>query len=96
MADWIFYDAGRVRSTMRENQGRLPRFGRLIRTQVMTGAVVTLGWINYQPLPGCLDYRKKQWCSQTCDICLYYYPDWSECILIGYAPDILKRHRSRQ
>lgn len=100
MADWIFYDAGRVRSAMRENQELLPRAGRFVRTCLMTGAVATLGWINYRPLPGCLDNRCKDLCGTFCikrpkmaGDCVDFYPGWSECILMGYVPDILDRHR---
>lgn len=95
MADWIFYDAGRVRSAMRENQSLPHRAGRFVRTCLMTGTVATLGWIDYEPLPGCLDYRYKDRCKRKCKGCELYYPAWSECILIGYVPDILERHRSR-
>jgi hypothetical protein len=95
-ADMIFYDAGRVRSAMRENQDLVPRAGRFVRTCLMTGAVVTLGWIDYDPVPGCLDYRHKGRCRRKCKACEHYYPAWSECILIGYVPDILDRHRSGQ
>jgi hypothetical protein len=96
MADLIFYDAGRVRSRMRQNQSRLYRAGRLIRTSLMTTAVVTLGWIDYDPVPGCLDYRQKDRCGRDCQACDNFYPDWPWCICVGYAPDILERHRSRQ
>jgi len=94
MADRIFHDAGRVRSALRENQNRLPRAGRFVRTWLMTAAVATLGWIDYDPVPGCLDYRHKDRCTRDCPACGNFYPDWPWCICIGYAPDTLERHES--
>jgi len=93
-ADQIFFECGRVRSAMRENQKRLARAGRFVRTSLMTAAVATLGWIDYAPVPGCLDYRHKDRCDRHCQACDSFYPDWPACIMIGYVPHILERHRS--
>jgi hypothetical protein len=93
-ADQIFFECGRVRSGMRENQGWFHRAGRLIRTTLMTGAVSLLGCAGYDPVPGCLDYRDKRRCGRLCKGCSRFYPRWSECVLLGYAGGILSGHKS--
>jgi hypothetical protein len=96
-ADQIFFECGRVRAGMRKNQNALHRAGRLIRTSLMTGAVILLGWVNYKPLPGCLDYREKDLCGRHCirsveEYCNNFYPAWPKCSMPGYVPDILSIH----
>lgn len=92
MADLIFFESGRVRSRERENQQFLYRAGRLVRTSLMTGMVLGLGWTQHDPLPGCLDYRKKKTCGQNCLECGNYYAAWFFCKMDGYKPELLDIH----
>ena len=94
-ADNIFYESGRVRSKTRENQSGLDRAGRLIRTSLMTGAVVMFGWVYHDPTPGCLDSRNKDKCGRNCALCMDYYPAWRSCQAAGYEPEILGLHDCR-
>lgn len=95
MFDMMFYEGGRVRSALRENQHWLHRTGRFVRTLVMSGTVVAVGWAVKETLPGCLDYRHKKICkanSFNCVVCENFYPKWESCKLSGFQPDILKLH----
>jgi len=95
-ADQIFYECGRVRAALRRNQGMWHRCGRLVRTTMMTGAVVLAGWINHSPEAGCLDYRQAKKCGRDCcaaAVCENFYPAWPMCINPGFVPDILQGHK---
>jgi hypothetical protein len=92
-ADQIFFESGRVRSGMRHRQGWVYRAGRWLRSSLMTGAVSLLGGINYEPVPGCLDYRHKDRCGRECKGCRRFYPDWKGCVCPGCDPGVLERHR---
>lgn len=89
-ADQIFFESGRVRSRMRKNQHGLFRAGRFVRTSLMTGTVALLGWAGYEPVPGCLDYRKKDHCGRTCGRCGLYHRSWTGCIRMGLVPNIVE------
>jgi hypothetical protein len=94
--DMIFFEAGQVRSGMRTKQDLLHRAGRLILNIGMTGFVIVGGHWSYDTARGCLDYRRRNQCHQKCRIdttkCEYYYPDWRQCVMPGYHPEILKLH----
>jgi hypothetical protein len=92
IADLIFFEASKLRSAMRENQTWLHRTGRFVRSSLMTATVLSVGWIDYDPLPGCLDYRKKKTCGRKCLECGNYYYAWSLCKMDGHRPEILDIH----
>lgn len=94
--DYMFYESGRVRTSMRKKQSLLLNTFRWVRTTGMTVTVMLFGWASFNSKPGCLDYREK--CNQKCLIdpnkCENYYKNWRECILPGYRPDIIELHGS--
>ena len=46
----------------------------------MTGACITVGWLAYKSIPGCLDIRRCRNTSPRCIDCHNYYPRWSNLI----------------
>jgi hypothetical protein len=95
MFDYMFFEGGQVRSTLRTNQNNLYKIGRFIRTTGMSCGVVIGGFTSLSNLPGCLDYRHKDICkkeNRICEECDNYYPAWIFCKMTGYQPDILKLH----
>jgi hypothetical protein len=91
-SDMIFFEAGIVRSNSRENQGLLPKTGRLIRSGLMAGVVTACGWAVKETAQGCLDYRRIKTCGQNCFNCEKYYPGWFLCKIDGYHPEIIEMH----
>ena len=85
-SDLVFFEAGKVRSESRENQGALYRFGRWKRRTIATGIVLGFGWPSFKSKGGCLDHRR---CPEIeCAGCDNYFPEWKNCYKPGYHPVI--------
>ena len=98
-ADLIFLESGEVRSDQRMNQSSIFRFGRFIRRNLATAAVLGVGWLSYKNYPGCLDYTvaKEQKCEGIPSLCqakncMLFYDRWEQCVVQGYQPSMEGYH----